>query len=430
MSFVNVPAGSHFPIQNIPFGVISTASDATPRPATVIGDHAVDLRAVAEAGLFNGPLLKAVAKDVFSKPSLNAFMALGRPAWREARHTLQALLAASGPVVDLRESQELQAKILVPLAHVTNHLPAEIGDYTDFYASKEHATNVGIMFRGKDNALMPNWVHIPVGYHGRSSSVVVSGTPLHRPCGQILNPATKLPEFGASKKLDIELEMAFFVGTGNKLGDRISVKDAEEHIFGVVVMNDWSARDIQSYEYVPLGPFLGKNFGTTISPWIVTLDALEPFRVAQPHQDPAPVAYLQDPTQDKNTYDIKLEVDWKPRNHTEAHTIVKSNLKYMYWSFKQQLAHHTINGCNARTGDLCGTGTISGKDQSEFGSFLELTWNGANPVNVKGETRTFLEDGDEIILRGYCEGLVDGQNVRIGFGEAAGAILPAKPFSG
>ncbi|RKO82755.1 hypothetical protein BDK51DRAFT_24287 [Blyttiomyces helicus] len=284
-------------------------------------------------------------------------MSLGRPAWREARETLQTLLSATGPSV-LRDNAALRASALVPLASVTYHLPATIGDYTDFYASKEHATNVGVMFRGKENALMPNWVHIPVGYHGRASSVVITGTPLKRPSGLILDPVTKKPYYSACKKLDFELEVAFLVGTGNELGKPIPINKADEHIFGMVLMNDWSARDIQQFEYVPLGPFLGKNFGTTISPWIVTLDALESFRVAQPTPDTIPADYLRGG--DADAYDVSLQVLIKPDGAAAPTPISTSNLKYMYWSFKQQLAHHSVNGCNMRTGDLCGSGTISG----------------------------------------------------------------------
>jgi fumarylacetoacetase len=286
-------------------------------------------------------------------------MALGRPAWREARQTLQDLLSKDGSDF-LRSNAALQSKVLIPLSEVTNHLPATIGDYTDFYASKEHATNVGTMFRGRENALNPNWVHIPVGYHGRASSVVVSGTPIKRPSGMTLHPETKKPGFSVCKKLDIELEVAFFVGVGNELGDRIPIQQAEDHIFGMVIMNDWSARDIQQFEYVPLGPFLGKNFGTTVSPWIVTLDALEEFRCPLPVQDPTPSEYLLDTSSTKDAYDVALQVMIKAKDSSEPTVIANSNLKYMYWSFKQQLAHHSINGCNMRTGDLLGSGTISG----------------------------------------------------------------------
>ncbi|EGF81250.1 hypothetical protein BATDEDRAFT_10767 [Batrachochytrium dendrobatidis JAM81] len=426
-SFVPVSPTSDFPIQNIPFGIITTAANPTPRPATAIGDYAVDLSVLANAGLFTGPLLAHHAKSVFSQTSLNAFMGMGRPVWREARQTLQTLLAATGEAgAALRDNKALCDQALIPLSSVQSHMPATIGDYTDFYASKEHATNVGVMFRGKENALMPNWLHLPVGYHGRASSVVISGTPLRRPCGLVLNQATKVPEFTPSKKMDIELEVAFFVGVGNTLGDRVEIAQADEHIFGMVLMNDWSARDIQVFEYVPLGPFLGKNFGTTISPWIVTLDALEEARVEQPLQEPVPSQYLLDNPKSKNAFDIALEVELKPKGEKESTVICKSNLKYMYWTFKQQLAHHTVNGCNMRSGDLCGSGTISGQTTDSYGSLLELTYNGTKPMTLKnGVVRSFLEDGDEVIIRGSAHaGTVDGKPVRLGFGQTAGVLLP------
>ncbi|KAJ3270326.1 hypothetical protein HDV01_007905 [Terramyces sp. JEL0728] len=419
MSFVDYDADTDFPITNIPFGIISTFADLAPRPATAIGNFAVDLKALANIGAFKGPLFSKHAVHAFSQETLNDFMALGRPVWREVRATIQDLLSANGSGM-LSGNRALQDKVLIPLEQVRYHLPAKIGDYTDFYSSKEHATNVGTMFRGKDNALMPNWVHIPVAYHGRASSVVVSGTPIKRPSGITLDPETKKPGFSVCRKLDIELEVAFFVGVGNKLGENIPVTAAEEHIFGMVVMNDWSARDIQQFEYVPLGPFLGKNFGTTVSPWIVTLDALEEHRVPLPVQDPTPSDYLVDPNSEKDQYDVELEVYWKSST-SEPTLVSKSNLKYMYWSFKQQLAHHSINGCSMNTGDLLGSGTISGPTEDSYGSFLELTWNGTKPVTLQdGSSRTFLLDGDEITLKGTCK----GKN-RIGFGSCSGVILPA-----
>lgn len=380
------------------------------------------MRAIAQAGLFNGPLLKEKAVTVFSKPTLNAFMALGRPCWREARSTLQSLLSADNAT--LRDNASLRSRVFYESKSVTLHLPMEIGDYTDFYASKEHATNVGTMFRGKDNALMPNWVHIPVGYHGRASSVVVSGHPIKRPHGQVQPDKTQPPFYSICKKLDFELEMAFVVGVGNELGQPIPMDKTEEHIFGMVVMNDWSARDIQAFEYVPLGPFLGKNFGTTVSPWIVTMDALESYRVDQPKQEPVPQTYLQNVDgSTRDAYDVELEVALKPNGNDKFFTICRSNLKYMYWSVKQQLAHHTVNGCNMRTGDLCGSGTISGPTPDSYGSILELTWNGANALKL-GEgsnvvERKFLEDGDELVMKGWCK----NGGVRIGFGEAKGVVV-------
>ncbi|KAF9585139.1 hypothetical protein BGW38_003737 [Lunasporangiospora selenospora] len=378
MSFIEIKPDSDFSLHNIPFGIISTSENAT----------------------------------------LNSFMSLGKPVWSATRLTIQKLLSASEAT--LRDNQELRQRAFAPASSVKMHIPAEIGDYTDFYASKEHATNVGIMFRGKENALMPNWTHLPVGYHGRASSVVVSGTELHRPKGQRTVVKGEAPQFGNSLRMDCELEMAFLVGTGNKLGQSISIEKAKDHIFGVVLMNDWSARDIQAWEYVPLGPFLGKNFGTTVSAWVVTMDALEPFAVDGPVQTPQPLPYLAEKS--ASAFDINLEIQLKPAESSKYSVISRSNLKYMYWSFTQQLAHHTVNGCNMRTGDLCGSGTISGPTEDSFGSLLELSWNGTKELQLEdGITRKFLHDNDEMILTGWCE--KDG--VRVGFGECHGKILPA-----
>ncbi|KAL3893758.1 MAG: hypothetical protein SGCHY_005648, partial [Lobulomycetales sp.] len=349
--------------------------------------------------------------QVFKSDSLNPFMALGKPAWSLVRSHLQQLIKADSLPVECK----------IPLSEAVLHMPCKIGDYTDFYASKEHATNVGTMFRGKDNALMPNWTRLPVGYHGRASSVVVSGTDLVRPSGQILDPTTKQPYFSPSKKvfeMDFELEVAFIVGVGNELGSPIPVEKADDHIFGMVLMNDWSARDIQVWEYVPLGPFLGKNFGTTISPWIVTMEALEAFRTPQPVQDPAPMAYLDNKGK-PDAYDVELSVEYNGK------TVCRSNLKYMYWSFAQQLAHHTVNGCNVRTGDLMGSGTISGPTEDSYGSLLELSWNGSKKLMVGkngDEERTFIQDGDEIVVRGVAR----GKDFSLGFGEARGKILASR----
>ncbi|XP_051896318.1 fumarylacetoacetase isoform X2 [Pristis pectinata] len=378
MSFLEVAESSDFPIQNLPYGVFSTADN----------------------------------------PTLNSFMSLGRDAWREARAILQKLLSADEPA--LRDNKELRKKAFVSQDSATMHLPAEIGDYTDFYSSRQHATNVGVMFRGKDNALMPNWLHLPVGYHGRASSVIVSGTPVRRPMGQMKPDDTKPPVFGACKLLDFELEMGFFIGRGNKLGEPIPVSQAHEHIFGMVLMNDWSARDIQKWEYVPLGPFLGKSFGTTISPWVITMEALLPFVVANPVQDPKPLPYLC--SDDPYTFDINLFVSIKGEEMAEKATICRSNFKNMYWTMKQQLAHHTVNGCNVRPGDLLASGTISGPSPESFGSMLELSWKGTKAIDLgSGHKRKFLQDGDEVILTGFCQ----GNGYRIGFGECAGKVLPA-----
>ncbi|KAG0237433.1 hypothetical protein BGW42_001009 [Actinomortierella wolfii] len=416
MSFIEVKPDSDFSIHNIPFGVISTTENPTPRVATRIGDYAVDLSVIAQAGLIDVPGLDA--KNVFAQPSLNLFMSLGKSVWTPARLAIQKLLSKDEAA--LRDNQDLVKRALIPIAQVQTHLPAVIGDYTDFYASKEHATNVGIMFRGKENALMPNWTHLPVGYHGRASSVVNSGTNLHRPKGQRVLVKGEAPQYGPSIRMDCELEMAFLVGTGNELGSSIDVNKAKDHMFGVVLMNDWSARDIQAWEYVPLGPFLGKNFGTTISSWVVTMDALEPFLVQGPVQDPKPLPYLVE--SGPSAYDINLEIKLKPAEGSEYSVVSRSNLKYMYWSFAQQLAHHTVNGCNMRTGDLCGSGTISGPTEDSYGSLLELTWSGAKELELAGGIkRKFLQDNDEMILLGWCE--KDG--VRVGFGECHGKILPA-----
>eukprot|EP01132_Coremiostelium_polycephalum_P002920 gene2920-3638_t len=407
-SFIEVSENCHFPIQNLPYGVFKPTPSSSARVGVAIGNFVCDLSALSDEGL----LLKG------SKDALNSFMALGKNVWRETRKTLQSLLSADNPT--LRDNQSLRQKVFYSLDHITMVLPARIGDYTDFYASKEHATNVGIMFRGKENALMPNWVHIPIGYHGRSSSIVVSGTPIRRPCGQTKNDDEALPSYGPSKTLDIELEMGAFVGTGNELGEPITIENAKDHIFGLVLLNDWSSRDIQKWEYVPLGPFLGKNFGSTISPWVVTLDALEEFAVPAPTQDPKPLPYLQE--SGNNTYDISLSVDIKTPNGDKPYTICNTNLKYMYWSLTQQLTHHTVNGCNLRPGDLLGTGTISGPTPDSFGSMMELCWKGTKPIQVGSEERKFLLDGDTVIMTGSCK----GNGYTIGFGKCVGTILPAR----
>ncbi|KAI5101227.1 fumarylacetoacetase isoform X1, partial [Silurus meridionalis] len=415
MSFIKVTENSDFSLHNLPYGVFSTKDNARRRIGVAIGDQILDLFAIKH--LFTGPELSQ-HRHVFDQPTLNAFMALGSSAWREARAVLQTLLRADEP--RLRDNHELRGRAFVDQSVAVMHLPAEIGDYTDFYSSRDHATNVGIMFRGKENALMPNWLRLPVGYHGRASSVVISETPIRRPQGQMRPDPTKPPVFGPSKQLDIELEMAFFVGPGNRLGEPIPIEKAHEHIFGMVLMNDWSARDIQAWEYVPLGPFLGKNFGTTISPWVVPMEALMPFVETNTVQDPEPLPYLRH--RDPFTFNIKLFVSVKGEGMSKATTICKSNFKYMYWTMKQQLAHHTVNGCNVRPGDLLASGTISGPDPESFGSLLELSWRGSKLIELGGgETRTFLKDGDEVTLTGYCE----GRGYRVGFGSCQGKVIPA-----
>ncbi|KAK1158135.1 fumarylacetoacetase-like [Acipenser oxyrinchus oxyrinchus] len=415
MSFIKVEENSDFPIHNLPYGIFSTPDNPRHRIGVAIGDQILDLGVIKP--LFSGPVLSK-HQDVFDQPTLNAFMGLGHKAWKEARTVLQKLLSANETT--LQEDVGLRSRAFVHQSLAEMHLPAEIGDYTDFYSSRDHATNVGIMFRGKENALMPNWLHLPVGYHGRASSVVVSGTPLRRPMGQTRPDETKPPVYGSCKLLDIELEMAFFVGPGNKLGEPIPIHKAHEHIFGMVLMNDWSARDIQKWEYVPLGPFLGKSFGTTISPWVVPMEALMPFAQPNSVQDPKPLPYLCH--DDPYTFDINLFVSVKGERMKEPSTISKSNFKYMYWTMKQQLAHHTVSGCNVRPGDLLASGTISGPDAESFGSMLELSWKGTKTIDLgDGQTRKFLQDGDEVIMTGYCQ----GKGYRVGFGQCRGKVLPA-----
>uniref|UniRef100_A0A8C0PLX0 Fumarylacetoacetase n=1 Tax=Canis lupus familiaris TaxID=9615 RepID=A0A8C0PLX0_CANLF len=392
MSFVAVAEDSDFPIHNLPYGVFSTPGNPRQRIGVAIGDQILDLSVIKH--LFTGPILSK-HQDVFNQPALNSFMGLGQAAWKEARAFLQNLLSASH--ARLRDDTELRRRAFTDQASAVMHLPAIIGDYTDFYSSRQHATNVGIMFRGKENALMPNWLHLPVGYHGRASSVVVSGTPIRRPMGQMSPDDSKPPVYGACKLLDMELEMAFFVGPGNKFGEPIPISRAHEHIFGMVLMNDWSARDIQKWEYVPLGPFLGKSFGTTISPWVVPMDALMPFVVPNPEQDPKPLPYLRH--SQPYTFDINLSVTLKGEGMSQAATICKSNFKYMYWTMLQQLTHHTVNGCNLRPGDLLASGTISGPEPESFGSMLELSWRGTKAIELgNGQTRRFLLDGDEVVI--------------------------------
>ena len=406
-----------FPIQNLPFGIFSDGLNATRRAGVAIGDYIVDLAALDSAGLLTVPSSGA-GDSVFVRDALNDFIASGRDTWRSVRIQLSKLLSRDHAT--LRDDAELRSRALIRQADATLYLPVQIPGYTDFYSSKEHATNVGSMFRDPKNALLPNWLEIPIGYNGRASSVVVSGTPVRRPNGQLKLPDQERPVFGACRKLDIELETGFIVGRGNALGEPIRCGDAEDHIFGMVLLNDWSARDIQQWEYVPLGPFNSKGFATTISPWIVTLDALEPFRVAQPAQDPQPLDYLRHAGE--HAFDISLEVLLKPHGAKEATTIARTNFRHMYWTMAQQLAHHTVSGCNTRVGDLMGSGTISGPTDDSFGSLLELTWNGKNPLQLKeGGTRGFIEDGDELTLAGWCQG--DGY--RVGFGKCVGEILPA-----
>ena len=415
-SFIEVNPSSHFPIQNLPYGVFKLKIGSLPMVCTAIGDFIIDLSVLEHKGLFKK--INLGNKTVFDKNSLNPFMAQGRETWRQVRALLQTILSDENPL--LRDDSELRKKVIIPMSDVEMCLPVKIGDYTDFYSSKEHATNVGIMFRGKENALMPNWLHIPIAYHGRASSIIVSGTNITRPKGQSKPVDAANPVFGPTKLLDFELEVGFIIGTPNKLGEPIAAEKTVDHIFGMVLVNDWSARDIQTWEYQPLGPFLAKNFATSISPWVVTMEAIEPFRCPGPVQNPIPMEYLQ--SKGDCSFDINLDVSMKTERQKELFTISSSNFKYMYWNICQQLAHHTINGCNVRTGDMMASGTISGPEKDSYGSMLELTWRGENPIKLpSGEERKFLADGDTLTIKGYCE----GNGYRVGFGEVKGKINPS-----
>jgi fumarylacetoacetase len=413
-SFIPVDAASDFPIQNLPYGVFSTAALPTSRVGVAIGDFVLDLWEIEQDCRLNvGDL------GVFAGPALNPFMALGPQVWARTRARISELLRHDHP--ELRDNEKLRRRALVPMADARLHLPIAVAGYTDFYSSKEHATNVGVMFRGKDNALQPNWLHMPIGYNGRASTVVVSGTKVRRPRGQLKPPNAELPAFGPCKRLDFELEMGVVIGQPSRIGEMLDEARAEEMMFGFVLLNDWSARDIQQWEYVPLGPFQAKAFATSISPWVVTREALEPFRRHGPKQDPAPLPYLQQ-TQ-PNNYDLELEVGLRAASMNKPSRICHTNFKYMYWSSVQQLVHHASSGCAMNVGDLLGSGTISGPEKSQRGSLLEISWNGTEPVELaSGIARTFLEDGDSLVMRGWCQG--DGY--RIGFGEVEGAILPAE----
>src|SRR2546423_4115615 len=414
-SFIDVSSDSHFPIQNLPFGVFQPKQDK-PRAGVAIGDRVVDLSALEELGHFQSPEFQG--RKVFSEESLNSFLALGRPAWRKTREILQHLLAADAPI--LRDDPIIRRRVFHAQRDVAMKLPARIGNYTDFYSSYHHAHNVGTMLRGPENALMPNWKWLPVAYHGRASSIIVSGTDVHRPSGQTKAPDAAAPAFGPTKSLDFELEMAFLVGSGNSLGTPVSIDRATDHTFGLVLMNDWSARDIQAWEYQPLGPFLAKNFASSISPWVVTLEALEPFRRTLPQQNPEPLPYLR--AKNDFTFDIRLEARLQTSSMDAPHLITRTNFQNLYWSMAQQLAHHTVTGCNLEPGDLIASGTISGATEDSRGCMLELTWRGANPLKLpNGETRKWLEDGDTLAITGWCQG--DGY--RIGFGEVSGRVLCA-----
>jgi fumarylacetoacetase len=413
-SFIEVAPDSQFPLENLPFGVFKLR-DAAARIGVALGEYVVDLAELERAGAFKD--LPAETAAATTQPTLNKMLSLGRPAWRAVRERLQNLLSANTPT--LRDNAELRERIFHRQRDVAMQLPARVGNYTDFYSSYHHARNVGTMLRGPENALMPNWKWLPVAYHGRASSVVISGTEVRRPRGQIKPPDAPTPIFVPTKSLDYELEMAFLIGPASLLGRPVPIERAVDHIFGFVLMNDWSARDIQAWEYQPLGPFLAKNFCTSISPWVVTLEALEPFRKPFPKQDPEPLQYLR--LTNDLTYDIQLEAQLQTSSMKDRHVITRTNFQNLYWSISQQLAHHTIGGCNLEPGDLLATGTISGANEESRGCMLELTWRGANPLELpNGETRKWLEDGDTLAITGWC----DGGDYRVGFGEVIGRVLP------
>jgi fumarylacetoacetase len=408
-SWVVGSENTEFPIQNIPFGIYSTASK-TPRIGTAIGNKVLDIHQLAVSGLLNLDL------KVTENNALNDFISLGKTITNQIRLNIAQLLDIENDTLKGRADLAL---FMDEMSEVNMHLPVKIGDYTDFYSSRQHATNVGIMFRDPANALLPNWLHIPVGYHGRASSIVVSGTNFHRPKGQTKPVETEPPIYGESKRMDFELEVGFVIGKKTELGHPIEIAKAEDHIFGLFLFNDLSARDIQQWEYVPLGPFLGKNFASIASPWIVTLEALDSFRVAGEVQEPKVLPYLE--YEGKKNYDINLEVSLTPKTGEET-VICKSNFKYMYWNMCQQLAHHTVNGCNINVGDVMASGTISGAEPHEFGSMLELAWKGTKPIPMKdGSTRVFMQDYDTCTIKGFAE--KDG--VKIGFGECKTQVLPA-----
>jgi fumarylacetoacetase len=412
-SWVAVPDGSPFPIQNLPYGVFSTAN-AGRRVGVAIGDQILDLQAVAGAGLFDG---LGLPERVFTQPSLNAFLALGRPAWTTVRAWIVELLSEGND-----ELNRAGVAALVPQRHAVMHLAVEIGDFVDFYSSIDHAANVGRLFRPGTEPLLPNWRYLPVAYHGRAGTVVASGTDIVRPKGQRRGPDDGSPTFGPSIATDFELEVGFITGNANPLGEAVPVDRAEDHIFGLCLLNDWSARDLQAWEYQPLGPFLSKSFATSISPWIVTLDALAPHRVDPPGQDPAVLPYLQ--TRGPTAVDLHLAVDIIPDGATEPTTVARTEFAAMYWTMSQQLAHATVNGATARAGDLFASGTVSGPEPGTFGCLLEITKNGTEPITLHdGSQRAYLRDGDTVVLRGQCD---SEKGPTIGLGECVGRLMPAR----
>ncbi len=414
-SWIKVEKNSDFPIQNLPFGIFkSIEKDKKPRVGSIIGNTVIDLSALAHEGYFNKCNFST---QVFKSSSLNDFMALGKKVCADVRNTLSDLFEKNN--ASLRDNAEINSKVLYPIDRVELLLPIKINDYTDFYSSKEHATNVGSMFRDPANALLPNWKHIPIGYHGRASSIVVSGTKFHRPKGQIKPQDAEAPIFVPTRSLDFELEMAFTTCNATKLGESISIAESEDHIWGLMLFNDWSARDMQTWEYVPLGPFLAKSFASSVSPWVVTLDALEPFRTKGPEQDVKVLPYLE--FSGNKNFNINLEVYIKAQDK-EPFKVCTSNFKYMYWNMSQQLAHQTSNGCNINVGDLYASGTISGPTPDSYGSMLELTWRGTKPLKLAdGSERKFINDHDTVIMKGFAE----NELTRIGFGEVKNKVLSA-----
>lgn len=413
-SWVSVPKNSDFTIYNLPFGIFQSKR-LSARMGIAIGDKIVDLSVLHEEGFFSD--LTQLPHDIFLRDALNDFIALGKAVTKRVREKVQDLLLDEN---DALKEHTCRGKAMVNRSEAQMLMPVKVGDYTDFYSSIEHATNVGTMFRDPNNALLPNWKHLPVGYHGRASSIIPSGTAIYRPKGQYKDANMEKPEFGPSRRLDFELEMAFIVGKSTKMGETIPTDQAEDHIFGMVLFNDWSARDIQAWEYVPLGPFLGKNFASSISPWVVPMEALEPFRVKGPEQDVPVLPYLQ--CEHTHAFDINLEVFIQPEDCATT-KVCTSNFKHMYWNIAQQLAHHTINGCNVNVGDMMASGTISGATPDSFGSMLELAWKGTKPLILEeGGERKFIEDGDTVIMKGYCE----SGEIRVGFGEVSSKVLPSK----
>ncbi len=411
-SWLEVPEKSDFPIQNIPFGVFLTKENVV-TVGTRIGDWAIDLGALQQLGYFSGIEL---TDDMFMQDTLNDFISDGKKTWRLVRNRIADIFDENNP--KLRDNHKHRDIIIFKIDEVEMQLPVLIGDYTDFYSSKNHASNVNKVINKDDQGLYPNWTQMPIGYHGRSSTIVPSGIAIHRPIGQTLPQGESTPDLGASRAIDFELETAFITTDANVMGEMIPINEVEDYIFGMVLLNDWTARDLLKWEFAPLGPFLSKNFASSISPWIVTMDALEPFRVGSPKQDPSPLPYLQQ--KGKHSFDIRLEVSIKPEN-SEPTTVSKSNFKYLYWTMNQQLTHHTSNGCRVNSGDMMGSGAISGPNHDSYASMLELTWGGKKPLTLNdGSERKFINDYDTVTIKGYCK----NSQVRVGFGEVSSKLLP------